>query len=185
MTLIENLQREGLNPIEEALGFASLMRDFNLTQEEVADQLGKPRPTIANSVRLLSLDREIQGYLASGLISTGHAKVILGLETPADRALVARRIVESSASVREAEAVVKNMKKGKTAGPQPARGSKADNQTAAAVTATISSIERRLVSNLNTRVQIRHGARQGRIVIAYYGNDDLQRILEKLGMGVG
>ncbi|MDR2512798.1 MAG: ParB/RepB/Spo0J family partition protein [Puniceicoccales bacterium] len=186
MTLIENLQREGLNPVEEALGFASLMRDFNLTQEAVAERVGKPRATIANSVRLLTLDREIHGYIASGLLSSGHAKVILGLETPADRTLVARRIVEISASVREAETIVKNIRNAKPSPTHVARGERnaSDNRSAAAVTTAVANIEKRLVTRLNTRVQIRHGARQGRILIEYYGNDDLQRILEKLGMGM-
>ena len=80
LALVENLQRADLNPIDEALGIASLMRDFSLTQEAVADRLGKPRATIANSVRLLSLDREIQGYLSKGQISAGHAKVLLAID---------------------------------------------------------------------------------------------------------
>mgnify|MGYP000896853627 CR=1 FL=1 len=180
MTLIENLQRESLNPVEEALGFASLMRDFNLTQESVAERVGKPRATIANSVRLLSLGREIQGYLGKGLLSAGHAKVLLGLEGEADQLLVARRIIEQGASVRETEAWVKKLKAGK-----PAAGGQNlisnDTQRAAKITAEIHDIEKRLTSRLNTKVQLKHGARQGRIVIEYYGNDDLNRILQKLG----
>lgn len=180
MTLIENLQRESLNPIEEAVGFASLMRDFNLTQEAVAERVGKPRATIANSVRLLSLGREIQGYLGKGLLSVGHAKVLLGVEGEADRLLTARRVVEQGASVRETEVWVKKLKAGK-----PAAGGHSlaptDTQRAAKVTAEIHDIEKRLTSRLNTKVQLKHGAKQGRILIEYYGNDDLNRILQKLG----
>lgn len=176
MTLIENLQREGLNAIEEAVSFASLMRDFSLTQEAVAERVGKPRATIANSVRLLSLDREIQGYLSKGMLGAGHAKVILGLENPAERSLVARRIVESGASVREAEAIVKNLKNAK-----PVSRIEAKNVSAAEVTAAIADIEKRLTTRLNTKVRVKHGAKQGKIVIDYYGNDDLRRILEKIG----
>jgi ParB family chromosome partitioning protein len=179
MTLIENLQREGLNSVEEAVGFASLMRDFNLTQEAVAERVGKPRATVANSVRLLSLDREIQGYLAKGMLSTGHAKVILGLENDAERALVARRIVESGASVREAEAIVKKFKDARPA----TKGATAatTNVTPTEILSAISDIEKRLTACLNTKVRVKHGARQGRILIEYYGNDDLRRILEKIG----
>jgi ParB family chromosome partitioning protein len=176
MTLIENLQRKELNPVEEAVGFASLMRDFNLTQETVAERVGKPRATVANSVRLLSLDREIQGYLSKGMLSVGHAKVILGLEAAGERSLVARRIVEAGASVREAETIVKNLKNAK---PVSQRGPV--NVTPADVIAAVADIEKRLTTCLNTKVRVKHGAKQGRIVIEYYGNDDLRRILEKIG----
>lgn len=178
MTLIENLQREGLNPIEEALGFASLMRDFKLTQEAVSERVGKPRATVANSVRLLSLGREIQGYLGKGLLSTGHAKVLLGLENEADQLLLARRVIEQGASVRETEHLVKKLK---SARPDDRGQMSGDTRNAAKVTAAIHDIEKRLTSRLNTKVQLKHGARQGRIVIEYYGNDDLNRILQKLG----
>ena len=101
LSLIENLQREGLNPIEEALGFASLLRDFDLTQEQVGERVGKGRATIANALRLLQLETDIQGYLRKGHLSTGHAKVLLGIEDPAQRNILARRIVEEGSSVRE------------------------------------------------------------------------------------
>jgi ParB family chromosome partitioning protein len=184
MTLIENLQREGLNSVEEAVGFASLMRDFNLTQEAVAERVGKPRATIANSVRLLSLDREIQGYLAKGMLSTGHAKVILGLENDAERILLARRLIESGASVREAETIVKKLKDARLSSKDshPSNtGNAPTNITSAEVLSAITDIEKRLTSRLNTKVRVKHGAKQGRIVIEYYGNDDLRRILEKIG----
>jgi len=93
ISLIENLQREGLNPIEEALGYASLMKDFDLTQEAVSDRIGRPRASIANTLRLLALDREIQGYLAKGMLSTGHAKVLLGVEDASQRLILARRAI--------------------------------------------------------------------------------------------
>lgn len=179
MTLIENLQREGLNPIEEALGFASLMRDFSLTQEAVAERVGKPRATVANSVRLLSLNREIQGYLGKGLLSTGHAKVILGLETEADQTLVARRVIEQGASVRETENIVKKLKAAKPA--DRTTTAPADTRKAAEITAALADIEKRLTSRFNTKVHLKHGAKHGKIVIEYYGNDDLKRILEQIG----
>ncbi|MDR1818112.1 MAG: ParB/RepB/Spo0J family partition protein [Puniceicoccales bacterium] len=182
--LIENLQRENLNPVDEALGLASLMKDFNLTQETVAERVGKPRASVANSVRLLSLDREILGYLTKGMLTAGHAKVLLSLDADSDRLIAARRIIESGASVRAAEALVKKLRAAK---PRDAAGSAAggagvtDTRTAAEVTAAIGDIERRLTSELKTKVSVKHGARLGKIVIEYYGNDDLRRILEKLG----
>jgi len=92
--LIENLQREGLNPLEEAQGYASLIRDFDLTQDTAAERVGRGRATVANALRLLSLEAELQGYLAKGLLSVGHAKVLLGVEPGAARTVLARRILE-------------------------------------------------------------------------------------------
>src|SRR4051812_28258975 len=101
--LIENLQREGLNPIEEAHGYASLIRDFDLTQENAAERVGKGRATVANSLRLLSLDPDLQGYVAKNMLSVGHAKVLLGVEDAAQRAMLGRRIIEEGLSVRVTE----------------------------------------------------------------------------------
>ena len=101
--LIENLQREGLNAIEEAQGFASLVRDFDLTQETAAERVGKSRAAVANALRLLALDAEIQGYIAKNLLSVGHAKVLLSVEDPAARAVLARRAIEEGLSVRAVE----------------------------------------------------------------------------------
>lgn len=181
MTLIENLQREGLNPIEEAIGYASLMRDFNHTQETVAERVGKPRATIANSVRLLTLNREIQGYLARNMLTTGHAKVLLGLPAEGDQVQIARRIIETSASVRETENLVRKHKSAPPVTPRPAAAPVPVAHNAAEITAAINDIERRLTTRLNTKVRVRHGAHKGRILIEYYNNEDLHRILEKLG----
>src|SRR5215217_1611922 len=101
--LIENLQREGLNPIEEAHGYASLIRDFDLTQENAAERVGKGRATVANSLRLLSLDPELQGFVAKNLLSVGHAKVLLGIDDTAQRSLLGRRVIEEGLSVRATE----------------------------------------------------------------------------------
>lgn len=178
--LIENLQREGLNPIEEAYGYASLIRDFDLTQEAAAERVGKPRASVANVLRLLSLDGELQGYLAKGLLSVGHAKVMLGVEDPAQRALVARRVIGEGLSVRATEALVQAKK---ALAPAPA-GSAAisGKKTNPADAAAIAGIEKRLVSHFGTRVAVQHAGKKGKIVIPYAGNDDLQRILEKLGV---
>jgi ParB family chromosome partitioning protein len=178
--LIENLQREGLNPLEEAYGYASLIRDFDLTQEAAAERVGKPRASVANSLRLLSLDGEMQGYLAKGLLSVGHAKVLLGVEEPAQRALLARRVIEDGLSVRATETLVQ-AKKHLANAAAPAAGSVA-KKLAPADSAAIASIEKRLTSHLGARVAVQHAGKKGKIVIPYAGNDDLQRILEKLGV---
>lgn len=180
--LIENLQREGLNPLEEAYGYASLIRDFDLTQEAAAERVGKPRASVANSLRLLSLDGELQGYLAKGLLSVGHAKVLLGVEDAAQRALLARRVIEDGLSVRATEALVQ-AKKNLANAPAPGAGpGAAAKKLAPADAAAIASIEKRLTSHLGARVAVKHAGKKGQIVIPYAGNDDLQRILEKLGV---
>lgn len=181
--LIENLQREGLNPLEEAYGYASLIRDFDLTQEAAAERVGKPRASVANSLRLLSLDGELQGYLAKGILSVGHAKVLLGVEEPAQRALLARRAIEDGLSVRATEALVAAKKNlATTPVPGAAAGTAGAKKLNPADSAAIASIQKRLTSHLGARVAVQHAGKKGRIVIPYAGNDDLQRILEKLGI---
>lgn len=176
LALIENLQRENLNPIDEALGYASLLRDFDLTQEAAAERVGKGRATVANALRLLSLGSEIQGFISRRLLSTGHAKVLLGLEKEEHRKLLARRIIETGMSVREAENQVRRLKEG--SGAKPGQGSKAPFSESTA----IKDLERRIGQHLSTRVAVRHSPKKGKILIEYFGNDDLDRILEKLGV---
>ncbi len=182
--LIENLQREGLNPLEEAYGYASLIRDFDLTQEAAAERVGKARASVANTLRLLSLDGELQGYLGKNLLSVGHAKVLLGVEDTAQRALLARRVIEDGLSVRATESLVLAKKNLATAPASTAgaSGSAAAKKINPADSAAIASIEKRLTSHLGARVAVQHAGKKGKIVIPYAGNDDLQRILEKLGV---
>lgn len=177
ISLIENLQRAELSAIEESLGYASLIRDFDLTQEEVAERVGKGRATVANALRLLQLNREIQGYLGRGLISTGHAKLLLGIEGDAEQTIMARKIIEEGLSVRAVEKLVKNLKirKGNGSGSL-------ERAPAASEVSAVRDIEKQIATRLNTRVALKHSARKGKIVIEYYGNDDLQRILEKIGV---
>ncbi len=170
MALIENLQRADLNPIEEALGYASLLQDFTLTQESVAERVGKARATVANSLRLLALDREVQGYIGKGLLSTGHAKVLLGLADEAQRTILARRCVEEGWSVRELERHSRKLKAETTVRSTGRTGPEAENTA-------IRDVEKRIASKLNTRVALKHTAKHGRIIIEYFGNEDLQRIL--------
>ena len=175
--LIENLQREGLNPVEEAYGYASLIRDFDLTQEAASERVGKGRATVANALRLLSLDAEIQAYIAKGLLSVGHAKVLLGIADVAQRAVLARRVLEEGLSVRATEKLVQAKKAG-TPVPAGATGRKVPAVEAAAV----AGIEKKLTTHLGARVALKHSGKRGKIVIDYAGNEDLQRILEKLGV---
>jgi len=178
LTLIENLQREQLNPVEEALGFASLMKDFDLTQEDTAERVGKGRATIANSLRLLQLSTEIQGYLGRGLLSTGHAKVLLGVEDAALRALMARRIIEEGLSVRETENQIKRLRaRGNSAG-DASRKTGAGRDTNSALDALRKDLE----GHLHAPVQLKQAGNKGRIVIQYEGNDDLDRILGRIGL---
>lgn len=175
--LIENLQREGLNPIEEAHGFASLIRDFDLTQETAADRVGKGRATVANALRLLALDAEIQGFIARNLLSVGHAKVLLGIIDPAQRTVLARRVIEEGLSVRGTEKLVLERKT--TVGSvQRGKAKSLPSKDAEAV----AGIEKKLTSHLGARVAVLHTPKKGRIVIEYRGNEDLQRLLEKLGI---
>jgi ParB family transcriptional regulator, chromosome partitioning protein len=175
--LIENLQREGLNPIEEAHGYASLIRDFDLTQESTAERVGKSRATVANSLRLLSLDIELQGFVAKSLLSVGHAKVLLGIDDAARRSMLARRVIEEGLSVRATEKLTLSAKNG--AGSTSSRPKAGLSSKDAA---TVTGIEQKLTSHLGARVAIMHTAKKGRIVIEYRGNEDLQRVLEKLGV---
>jgi ParB family chromosome partitioning protein len=177
--LIENLQREGLNPIEEAHGYASLVRDFDLTQESAAERVGKGRASVANALRLLSLDAELQGYVAKNLISVGHAKVLLGVEDSPYRTLLSRRIIEEGLSVRATE---KLAGAAKGASPQKDGARPARRATSTKDAAAVASIEKKLTSHLGARVAVIHTPKKGRIVIEYRGNEDLQRLLEKLGV---
>jgi ParB family transcriptional regulator, chromosome partitioning protein len=178
LALIENLQREGLDPIEEALGYSSLMSDFRLTQESVAERVGKSRPSIANALRLLQLDKEIQAYIGQGLLSSGHAKVLLGIEDAAYRLIVARKVIEQGLSVREAEQEVRRIKLIADATNAGSMG-KIPSSNA---TIELHSIEKRLSSHLNTKVHIKHSPKKGRVLIEYYGERDLERLLERLGV---
>lgn len=177
--LIENLQREGLNPIEEAHGYASLIRDFDLTQENAAERVGKGRASVANALRLLALDVELQGYVAKNLISVGHAKVLLGIEEAAQRTVLARRIIEEGLSVRATEKLALHVKSGN--GSAPSRLARPTALTPADA-AAVNGIEKKLTSHLGARVAVLHTPKKGKIVIEYRGNEDLQRLLEKLGV---
>ena len=173
LALIENLQREGLNPIDEAHGYASLIRDFDLTQEAAAQRVGKARASVANTLRLLALDPEIQGYLGKGLLSVGHAKVLLGVDNAAERQMLARRSLEQGLSVRALEELLTR---------RPASGPGKSRRMPAAEATALTDIEKKLTSHLGARTTLKHSPRRGRIIIEYKGNEDLQRVLGRIGV---
>jgi len=175
LSLIENLQREDLNPIEEAMGYASLLKDFDLTQEQVAERVGRSRAGVANALRLLSLEKEIQGYIVKGHLSVGHAKVLLGTDNRENRLLLARQVIEQALSVRALEHVMARMASGGDKGGR-SRAPSAAEETA------IKDLQEQLSANFSTRVTLKHAPKKGRIIIEYYGNEDLQRIMEKMGL---
>jgi ParB family chromosome partitioning protein len=172
LALIENLQRADLNPLEEAHGYASLIRDFDLTQDAAAQRVGKGRATVANSLRLLALEPELQGYVGKGLLSVGHAKVLLGVENSPERLLLARRTLEQGLSVRALEELTRH----KSGGPGRKR------RMPGATAATLTDIEKKVTSHLGARTTLKHSPKRGRIIIEYQGNDDLARVLEKMGV---
>lgn len=174
--LIENLQRENLNPMEEARGYARLKSDFKLTQEAIAERVGKSRSKVANMLRLLQLSKEVQGFLSSGQISEGHAKLLLALESHDEQNMLARRIIENGMSVRETERLIENHRKGQSKASRGTRTVPESENTA------IKSLEKQMASFFNTPVSLAHNAKKGKIVIEYYGNEDLQRILEIMGV---
>jgi ParB family transcriptional regulator, chromosome partitioning protein len=176
LSLIENLQRADLNPIEEAQAYARLANEFGMRQEDIAQKVGRSRASVANSMRLLDLHQQVQAWLIQGLLSVGHAKVLLALKEPDEQRAVAETILRRSATVRATERLVARQ----LGGTRPRRR----RQTAAnaATSATIEDLQNRLQEHLGTRVMVHHGEKRGRIEIEYYGNDDLQRVLGALGL---
>lgn len=175
IALIENLQREDLNPMETANGLEKLQRGFNLTQEALADKLGKDRAWAANHLRLLKLPKEIQGYISEGKLTFGHGKAILGIEFEAKQIEAARRCVAEKLSVRQAEELAKKITlgKGRVEALRRARLRIKDPN--------ILDVEERLRKSLGTQVKLSHkGKKGGKIEIMYYSLEQLQGILERL-----
>ena len=173
LALIENLQRADLSPIEEAEAYARLIKEFTLTQEQVAQQVGKGRVVVANAVRLLTLPEQIRAWIGSGDLSVGHAKALLGLDTAAEQLLAAERVRKESLTVRATERLVESMR----AGTRPARRRKATTPGGEAIFA---DLEKRLQQHVGTRVRIVGKANAGKIEIEYFSPEDLNRILEML-----
>ncbi len=174
MALIENLQREGLNPIEEAQAYSRLAKDFNMRQEDIAQRVGKNRATVANTMRLLDLPQAVREMLAGGKVSTGHAKVLLMLKKDDEQERVAQQIIAKGLTVRATEKVIDTI----LHPPPPPKPKPTETDFARAIEA----VEQKLIQHLTTNVSIQHGEKKGRIEIDYYGADDLNRILAALGI---
>jgi ParB family chromosome partitioning protein len=173
LALIENLQRADLDAIEEAEAYSRLMKEFSLTQEQVAQQVGKGRVVVANAVRLLSLPAQIQTWISSGDLSVGHAKVLLGLSNAEEQLIASERIRKENLTVRATERLVESMR----AGSKPVTKRKA---AAATTEAIFADLEKRLQQHVGTRVRIVGKANAGKVEIEYFSPDDLNRILELL-----
>jgi ParB family chromosome partitioning protein len=180
LALIENLQRENLNPLEEASGYAELIEKFQLGQEEVAGKVGKSRAVVANALRLLKLPPTVQNYLRDGRLSVGHAKVILGLSGAVEQGLAAERVIKHALNVRQTEELVAHMQKATAARGATARGetSPADRDP------HVSDLENRLRERLATKVRLRYRQGAGSLDIRFFNDDELERILQIMGVKV-
>ncbi|MBI4489502.1 MAG: ParB/RepB/Spo0J family partition protein [Deltaproteobacteria bacterium] len=170
LALIENLQREDLNPIEEAAAYQRLQEEFDLTQEEIARKVGKSRPTVANSMRLLLLPEEVQQMVGAGKLPAGQARALLGLENEAILLTAAREVVAKGLSTRETEKLVRRLKLGRRRREAPISDP------------DLRSLIERLQRCLGTKVRLVHRGRSGRgkIVIEYYSAADLERVVERM-----
>ena len=169
LALIENLQRQDLNPVEEALGYQSLIEEYGLTQEEAASRVGKSRPAVANALRLLGLCPEVLDMLKSGAISAGHARAVLTLKTEKQQVEAAKKIIALSLSVRQAETLCKNM--GKPPAPKKEPVFEVNY---------VAECEKNLSKHLGRGVKIVNGKRKGRFELEFYGEEDLQKLLDAL-----
>ena len=169
IAIIENMQREDLNPIEEAEGLSQMMSSFGLTQEEVSQSVGKSRPYIANAIRLLRLPEEIKKQVSNGNISAAHGRTLLSIEDPATREKLCRQIVKEGLSVREVEKIVSEMGKKKK---RPAKKREKNPN--------VISIEEELKELLGTKVVINHTGKKGKIEIEYFSKEELNRLIDLL-----
>lgn len=175
IALIENVQRSDLNPIEEAQAYQQLVKEFHLTQEEIAVRVSKNRATITNAMRLLKLDSQIQDLLIKGMISSGHARALLSLEDGQLQKKAAQEILDRGLSVRETEKLVKKM--GKDLSPKEEKAEKRDD----ALTLIFRELEERMKSIMGTKVSIHNKDKnKGRIEIEYYSEAELERIVEMI-----
>lgn len=177
IALIENIQREALDPFEEAAAYVELMQTHGMTQEEVADKLGKRRPTVTNTIRLLELPADIVKYIREGLMTASHGKTLLGLEDKEAMLALAERIVKRKLSVRETEAAVKREKQRLAKGDKPAKEEKTPDTVSVNYTA---ELESRIMSATGRQVHIVNGKGKRLLQIEFADNDDLQEIIEKL-----
>ena len=172
ISLIENMQREDLNPIEEALAYKKLLTEFNLKQDEVADRVSKSRTAVTNSMRLLKLCDEVQQMIINDMISTGHARALIGIEDPEEQYAIAQRIFDEKLSVRDVEKLVKNLGKPKLKKP---------NDKDKSLEIIYRDIEENLKQKLSTKVAISSkGNGTGKIEIEFYSHEDLEKLIDLL-----
>ena len=164
LALVENIQRQNLNPMEEAKAYSRLMGEFGLTQDLVASSVGKDRSSIANILRLLALPKEVQQFIESGALSLGHAKILAGISTPGTQLQIAKRIVSEQLSVRQTEQLVAGQKSGGSAKHPKNEPNKFHH------------LEDQLRKHFGTKVQVKTGARGGQLVIQYYSDEELDRV---------
>ena len=168
--LIENLQREDLNPAEEARGYQTLMAEYGLTQEQVAQRMGKSRPAVTNALRLLNLPEDLMALVEDGSLSAGHARALLGAPNQTLQRQAAKAVLEKDLSVRQTEALVKALQKEKKEKPQE------DN----VLSIYLADIEKNLGSQLGRKVHIQHKGKKGKVELEYYSEDDLDALLRLL-----
>ena len=174
ISLIENLQREDLNPIEEALGYRNLMDQYGMTQEKIADAVSKSRSAIANTLRLLALPEQLLDFIKTGELSAGHARTLIGIEDSDAQLALANRIITEGLNVRQAEALVKKMKAAPKAKPLPDPS----------LEQSLKELETRAASGVGNKVTIRHKeGNKGRVEISYHSVDELEKIIEILEGG--
>lgn len=172
ISLIENIQREDLNPIEEAQAFKRLLTEFNLKQDEVAERVSKSRAAVTNSIRLLKLSNDVQQMVIDDMITTGHARALLSIEDPEEQYMIAQKIFDEKLNVRDVEKLVKNLHK-------PAKAKKQDDKTLEAI---YHEIEEGLKQKLSTKVTVSSkGEGTGKIEIEFYNHEDLDRLLDLIG----
>ena len=170
LALIENLQRQDLNPVEEAMGYQILMSEYGMTQDETAKQVGKSRPAIANALRLLSLCPEVLDLVRTGALSAGHARAVLMLKSEKEQKAAAQKIVSLALSVRQAESLCKNM----------AKPVAETQQHITLAVDYVAECEKSLSKHLGRGVKIVNGKRKGRFELEFYGPEDLQALLDAL-----
>ena len=178
MALIENLQREDLNPMEEAAGYVRLADEFSLKQDEIAARVGKSRASIANAMRLLGLHLDIQMLVAQARLTVGHAKAILAIKDNATQLLIADQIIRRQLTVRATEKLAQSFLNGDL----QESGEPKKATTTREVDIHVRALTNRLREHLATHVAIQHSSKKGKIEIEYYGDDDLQRLIELIGL---
>lgn len=187
LALIENIQRADLNVIEEALAYERLAREFNLRQEDIAAKVGKSRAAVANVMRLLDLESQVQNWLVQGRLHLGHAKILLAVKSQEEQRMLAEVAIRQNATVRTTERLVQaHLAKVQTQTEQPvgpgSRKAKAQSVSRSHLLPVMQKLENRLREHFGTNISLQHNEKKGSIEIEYYGTNDLQRILQILGL---